>query len=152
MGAALRSMAGSPACTATVSECGIGSAYLKAFEAEHLIPIANALQQGEACIHLTTIAGHQGSLAPDTRRVWPRAYCIEKAYRSIEPGQIVLHAPQRALQLSLNDREFTPAAEFEERQQTGRGWHSFVIQQQVETSLEPVHLELRFEKEMLNGG
>jgi hypothetical protein len=103
-----------------VSACGIGSAYLKAFEAEDLIRIANALQHGQACIHFSAIPDHQGSLAANTGRVWPRPCYIEKPQRSIEPRHIVLHPPQRSFQLSLDEREFMPAATLEERQQTGR--------------------------------
>src|SRR5260370_21036943 len=39
MGASLRSSAGSPACTAIVSVCSTGSAYLKPLVATHLEPI-----------------------------------------------------------------------------------------------------------------
>src|SRR6202035_2676422 len=69
-GASFRSNVGSPACTATVSECSIGSAYLKAFEAAELLYIAESFEDGEAGVHLIMIAGEQRPFAADSRGVW----------------------------------------------------------------------------------
>src|SRR6266566_4461379 len=56
-GASWRSIAGSPAWTAIVSGCGIASAYLA--------PLAQALENRQACIELGVIAREQGPFTSD---------------------------------------------------------------------------------------
>src|SRR5205809_576038 len=64
-GASWRSIAGSPAWTAIVSGCGIASAYLTPLVATHLEPIAQALENRQACIELGVIASEQGPFTSD---------------------------------------------------------------------------------------
>src|SRR5437868_9004224 len=90
MGASLRSMTGSPACTARVSEWGIGSAYRKSLEPEDLLRVANPLQHSQARRHLPVVARDQGSLAADPRGIRTRAEPVEKLQRVAEPSNIVL--------------------------------------------------------------
>src|SRR5438067_11477341 len=86
IGASLRSMAGSPACTATVSECGIGSAYLKPFEPGHLFRVGKVFQHLETGFHLDLVPGDQRELATDAGRIGPRTRAIEEADRAIQPA------------------------------------------------------------------
>src|SRR5260370_22943398 len=88
-GASAPSGEGSPACTATVSECGIGSAYLKAFEAADLLCIPKSFEDGEARVHLTVIAGEKRPFAADSRRVWHSASPLEQLERPTEPADIM---------------------------------------------------------------
>src|SRR5437868_12266826 len=110
MGASLRSMTGSPACTARVSEWGIGSAYRKSLEPEDLLRVADPLQHSQARRQLLLVARDQGSLAADPSRVGPRARTIEQRDRSLEPAQIVARPAEGSLSLSLDERELSPSA------------------------------------------
>src|SRR5207245_10784668 len=97
IGASLRSMAGSPACTATVSECGIGSAYLKPFEPGHLFRVAKVFQHLETGFHLDMVPGDQRELATDAGGIGPRTRAIEEADGPIRPARLAVAPAQGAV-------------------------------------------------------
>src|SRR5437660_12179843 len=110
IGASLRSMAGSPACTATVSECGIGSAYLKPFEPGHLFRVAKVFQHLETGFHLYMVPGDQRQLATGAGRIGPRTRAIEQADRPIQPDGFALRAAKGSLGLDTQQRRLVPSA------------------------------------------
>src|SRR6184192_2976997 len=103
IGASLRSMEGSPACTATVSECGIGSAYLKPFEPGHLFRVAKVFQHLETGFHLDLVPGDQRELATDAGRIGPRTRAIEEADRPIQPAGFAPRPAQGSLGLGSSN-------------------------------------------------
>src|SRR5437870_7139465 len=134
IGASLRSMAGSPACTATVSECGIGSAYLKPFEPGHLFRVDKVFQHLETGFHLYVVPGDQRQLATDAGRIGPRTRAIEKADRPIQPARFALRPAQGSLGLGLQQRILVPAAKLQDGEQSRGCWHSVVYAEHAQSS------------------
>src|SRR5256885_1681641 len=102
MGASLRSSVGSPACTATVSECGIGSAYRKPLVSAELQPVAQATQHRQPGLELGVVAGQQRALAPNSGGVGKGA-------------KLLPHRQRRAqhLQVTAGDTQATTRLRFE---------------------------------------
>src|SRR4029077_19058740 len=103
-GASLLSSVGPPACTATVSECGIASAYLKPLEPQDLFRVAKAFQDRKPGLHLGRVGCNQRSLAADTGGVRPGAHAIEQCARPIEPAHVALRPAEGTLRLGLQHR------------------------------------------------
>jgi hypothetical protein len=89
-----------------VSECGIGSAYLKAFEAADLLCISKSFEDGEASVHLIVIAGEKRPFAADSRRVWHRPSPLEQLERPTEPADIAIPLADHPLRLCLQNWKF----------------------------------------------
>src|ERR1700730_16102348 len=106
MGASFRSRTGSPACTATVSECDIGSAYLKAFKPSELVRIAESFEDGQAGVHLIVVPGEQCALAGNKRHRGARPGGLEQVERAGEPIDVASASTERALRLRMKNRKF----------------------------------------------
>src|SRR5437870_2701336 len=115
IGASFRSRVGSPACTATVSECGIASAYLKSLEPQDLFCVANAFQDPQPGLHLGSIGCDQRSLAADTGGVRPCAHAIEQSDRSIQTAHVALYPAEGTLGLGLQHWVLVLVANLEDR-------------------------------------
>src|SRR5207245_2581243 len=115
IGASFRSRVGSPACTATVSVCGIASAYLKPLEPQDLLRVANAFQDRQPGLHLGSIGRDQRALATDTGGVRPCAHAIEERNRSIQTAHVALRLAEGTLGLGLQHRVLVLVAKLEDR-------------------------------------
>src|ERR1700730_6977179 len=138
-GASFRSNVGSPACTATVSDCSIGSAYLKAFEAAELLYIAESFEAGEAGVHLIMIAGEQRPFAADSRGVWQSPSPLEQVERPTEPANIAMPLADYPLRLCLQNWKLAGLKTQNAFRQIDRR-HAIMIQETAEAALEDIEL------------
>src|SRR5579864_5479325 len=101
IGASDCSSAGSPACTAMVSECGIGSAYRKAFVAADLLLVAQILKHPQSLVELRTIVGQHRQFTASPRGIGSRIHRIEEPHGPPQLICITMRHPDRAAELGF---------------------------------------------------
>src|SRR5438270_12054422 len=100
IGASFRSSVGSPACTATVSECGIASAYLTLVVA-NLGSIAQPLEHRQPSVEVLAIAGQERQLTAHPRRIRHGSHLLPKCKRLRQHRTIAPEQPQSSAGLRL---------------------------------------------------
>src|SRR3984893_10451266 len=135
MGASLRSIAGSPAWTAIVSGCGIGSAYLTPLVATQLEPIAQPFKNRKAFLELGVIAGEERTLTADACRIGHGTHRVPEVQRARQHIAVAFDHPESAPRLCLQGAKVSPFRKSEELRQPLGPWRVPGVEQQVEASL-----------------
>src|SRR6266851_6315486 len=113
MGASFRSSVGSPAWTAIVSGCGIGSAYLTPLVATHLEPVAQPLEHCQALPELRVIAGEERPFTADASRIGHGAHLLPEGQRARQHIGIAPDDPESPPCLRLQRPKGSPLRPFQ---------------------------------------
>src|SRR4029077_6126410 len=135
MGASLRSIAGSPACTAIVSGCGTASAYLTPLVATQLEPVAQPFQGRKAFLELGLIACEERTFTADACRIGHGTHRLPEVQRARQHVAVAFDHPESAPNLRLQRAKVSPFRKSEELGQLLGPWRLPGVEQQVEASL-----------------
>jgi hypothetical protein len=122
-----------------VSECGIGSAYLKAFEAAELLQVTEPLEHGKSRIHLLAVAGDERALAADPCRIRDSVGAFEQLERLGESRCVAVYATDQPQRLGFDDRKLAGPVIKDAIGYLDAG-RPIMIQQAAQATLEAFHL------------